>query len=188
MSARNSRFNKKTVLVAGLDTVLLAGGSAAFAYWSTGGVGLGDITAGTGTAGIVPVQDPTIATNLTSLVINGTVAGTAVPLYGTFQNTSTSPLTVTNLVVAVASGTQSATYSGLSGCTSADFFLVQPTKIGASSAVTATTLPLTTAFTVTASQASYGYWGGASIVFVNSTSSQDGCKGATVALKYTVTN
>ena len=187
MSASKSRFSKKNIVVAGLAVILVAGGTSAYAFWTAGGVGTGDVTASVGTAGVVPVQDASIATDLTSLVINGTVAGTAVPLFGTFQNTSTSPGTVTNLVVAVASVSQSATYSGLSTCDSTDFTLVQPTKIGSSS-TTFSAPPLTTAFTVTASQASYGYWGGASIAFKSTGVSQDGCKGATVSLKYTVTS
>jgi hypothetical protein len=133
--------------------------AAAFAYWTTSGSGTG--TAGTGDAATVNVtQVGTIA----GLVPGG--AAQAVDF--TITNGKTTSQYVTSVSVSIDS-IKKADNTTATGCSAADFTIVQPTAINRDLAAGATTFSPS----------------GASIAMNDATTNQDACKTVTVNLAYT---
>jgi hypothetical protein len=166
------KLSKKTLAVA-TTVVLLSGGGAAYAYWTTTGTGIGTATTGTSTA---------ITANQTSTIGNLRPGGTPQVLAGNFTNPVVNgPQYVTSVTVSIASVTK-ATGAPAGTCAEADYVLVPATGV------------MTVGAEVPASATTSGTWGGAgsgsaagvTIAFVNTVANQDACKGATVNLQYAV--
>jgi hypothetical protein len=133
--------------------------AAAFAYWTTSGSGTG--TAGTGDAAAVNVtQVGTIA----GLVPGG--AAQAVDFK--IANGKTTSQYVTSVSVSIDSIKKTADNTTATGCTTADFTIVQPTAINRDLAAGDTTFSPS----------------GASIAMNDATTNQDACKNVTVNLAY----
>jgi hypothetical protein len=157
------KISKRKIAATIAITAILVGGggAAAIAYWSAGGTGSGTAVTGT-SASVAAIQTSTI-----SGLAPGVAAQT---LSGNFTNTNAAATYVTSVTASIGTITQA---SGATGsCTSADYSLSNPVmNVGA-------TVPVGTA---------QGAWSGATIQFKNNTlANQDGCKGATVAITYTV--
>src|SRR3954451_21395617 len=109
-----SKFmNKKVAVVAGAAAAVAIGGGAALAYWTTDGTGSGSASTG---------SDSGITIYQTSTVTNLSPGSTAQSLAGDFTNTNASPVKVTQVNVDFA-----ATTVWQTGCSAADYTLVQPT-------------------------------------------------------------
>ena len=156
-----AHWKKKTVVLTLALTLVVGGGGAAFAYWTTTGNGTGSAT--TGTAG-------TITANQTSTITNLGPGVDAQTLSGNFTNTTSGPVYVGTVTVAIASVTQA---SGATGTCSADDYTLSPTVMNVGHEV--------------ATGTGVDSWTGATIQFKDkTTTNQDGCKGATVNLEYTI--
>jgi hypothetical protein len=154
---------RKVAATIAITAILIGGGgAAAIAYWSAGGTGTGTALTGTSTA-ITAIQTSTI-----SGIAPGAAAQT---LSGNFNNPGTSPAWVTSVTAAISSVTK-AVGAPAGTCDATDYTLsgaIMP--VGAEIA------------TGTAK----GAWTGATIAFNDKASTlQDGCKGATVTITYTV--
>jgi hypothetical protein len=146
----------------GLKVVAIAGGlvlvgGVAFAYWTQGG-------SGTGSAATGNTVDITV--NQTGSAITGLAPGVAAKtLSGNFDNPNSGPVYVTSVTVSIDS------IDSPGACDPSDFTLTGTTmavghEVAKGNGVDA--------------------WGGATIAFNDKTNvNQDGCKGATVHLKYT---
>ena len=152
---------KKTKLAATSAAVVLVGGGAAFAYWTAGGSGTGSATTGTVTA-LTAVQ---------TSAVSGMRPGDAnQTLSGNFNNPNSGPVYVSTVTASIASVTQA---------------------VGAVGSCDATDYSLTDAVMQVNDQVpagdGQGSWFGAKIKFNNKPAvNQDGCKGATVSLSYTI--
>ncbi|WP_146069851.1 hypothetical protein [Cryobacterium sp. M15] len=154
------RSTKKTIITAGLVLALVAGGGAAFAYWTTTGTGSGTAAAGANVA-ISVVQ--------TSAPSNVNPGAAAQVLSGNFTNTNTGPVYVTSVTASIAAVTK-ATGAPAGACTAADYVL--------SDAL----MPVGRLIPAGTAQDS---WAGAKIAFNNNpTTSQDACKNATITFSY----
>jgi hypothetical protein len=155
-------MRKTTKLAAAVGASALVIGSAgmAYAFWSTSGSGDGAASTATA-AGLVVVHQTSTVTNLTPG--SGTQA-----LSGNFDNTTNpSPVKIVQVSVDFTGTTWQ------SGCTDADYALVQPAAQTAGN----TMVPVGLA---------KGAWTGGSIEMLNNTlASQDGCKGQALVLHYT---
>lgn len=152
------KFTKKTVVVATGVVIVLAGSGVAFAYWTAGGTGTGTAATGTNVA-ITAVQTSTV-----SAMKPGDLAQ---PLNGNFSNTNTSPVYVTSVTASITG-----VAGGAGSCDATDYTLATPI-MSVNAEVSAGT--------------AQGAWTGATIKFNNKASvNQDGCKGATVTLTYTI--
>lgn len=157
----NKLPRKRLVLIV-TAALLLTGGGIAFAYWTAGGSGTGSATTGSGT---VP-----ITANQTSTITNMRPGDSAQTLSGTFTNTNSGPVYVTNVVASIASVFQGGVVAV--GCDATDYTLANTTmtvghEVAAGTGVDA--------------------WTGATIQFNDKAgSNQDACKGATVNLAYVV--
>ena len=108
-----SKFSSKRVLVIGIVAALVVGGGgAAFAYWSSTGSGAGTATSGTNTAFTVTSSAPTGD----ALVPDGPAQNVAFSV----ANPSTGTLDFTSLVVTVANSNGSA-WVAVPGCSAADY-------------------------------------------------------------------
>lgn len=154
------RINKKSKVAVVTAVFVLAGGGAAFAYWTIGGSGTG--TAVTGTS----VDITAVQTTVVAPMYPGDAPQT---LAGNFTNTNTGPVYVAQVTASIASVTQAVGAVGICGAT--DYTLTLPVM-----AVNAE-VPVGTGT---------GAWSGATIQFNNKASNQDGCKGATVNLAYAI--
>ena len=153
--------NKKLVTVAGA-VLVLGGTGVAFAYWSAGGSG-----AGTGATGTTVA----ITANQTSTVTAMGPGDSAQTLSGNFDNPNSGPVYVTSVTASIASVTKAAG-APAGACGAGDYTLANPVM---------------TVGTEVAAGTAKGAWTGATIKFNNSTTvNQDGCKGATVNLAYTI--
>ncbi|PRY67129.1 hypothetical protein B0I08_10722 [Glaciihabitans tibetensis] len=155
-----SKFSKKTTVIAISAVLLLAGGGAAFAYWTTTGTGTGTAAVGTNEA-VTAVQ-----TSVPVAMYPGNAAQT---LSGNFTNPNDGPAyvaTVTASIDSVTPGSATAL-----GCTAADFTLANP--------------EMTVGADVAAGTA-VGAWTGATIQMINSGTNQDDCKDALVTFSYVV--
>lgn len=158
------KFSKRKVAATIAITAILigGGGAAAIAYWDAGGTGTGSATTGTNAA-ITAVQTSTV----TGLVPGGAPQ----TLAGNFNNGNTSPTWVTSVTASISSVTK-AVGAPSGTCDATDYTLT-----GATMAVGAEI----------ASGTGKGAWTGATIAFNDKASTlQDGCKGATVNLTYTI--
>jgi len=143
-------LRSKKVRVVAITTLLTVFGAVGvFAYWTAGGSGEG--AAGTGTSTAVGINQTSVVSAMGPGVGPQALAGTftaAVPTY-------------VGQVTAAVNGSLLP-----SGCTSADYVIVQPT---------ATNAEVTTGST----------WSGGSIAFLNDPArNQDACQGATVDIAY----
>ncbi len=153
--------SKKLAIVTGA-VVVLGGTGIAYAYWSAGGSGTGSASTGTTVA---------ITANQTTTVTAMAPGDSAQALSGNFDNPNSGPVYVTSVTASIASVVK-ATGAPTGACTAADYTLA-----GAVMTVGAQ-VPAGTA---------QGAWTGATIKFNNSAvQNQDGCKGATVNLAYTI--
>lgn len=154
------KFTKKQYLAAGAAAVIIAGGAgAAFAYWTTSGSGSGSATTGT-SAALTVTQVGTI-----SGLVPG---GAAQPVDFTITNGKSTPQYVTSVSYSIAS-IKKADNTDATGCSAADFTLVQPNAIGQDLASGDTTFSPS----------------GASLAMRDLSTNQDGCKNVTVNLAFT---
>jgi hypothetical protein len=135
----------------------LAVATAAFAYWTTTGSGTGSASTGTTT--------PVTITQVGS--ISGLAPGSAAQAVDfKINNPASTKQYVTSVTVSISSVTVGG--APATGCSSADFTLVQPNAIS-------TDLPSgDTSFSPS----------GATLAMKNLATNQDGCKGATVNLAF----
>jgi hypothetical protein len=154
------KFSKKTLAVVAGGALILGASGVAYAYWTAGGTGTGTGATGTSVA-ISAVQ--------TSTITNLRPGGAAQTLSGNFTNSNDEPVYVTSVTAAVTSVTP---VEPLTDCEVNDYVIASPTMlVGAQ-------VPVGTA---------QGAWTGATIAFVNEAAeNQDGCKGATVTITYTI--
>ena len=152
---------KKTTAIMIAAVTVLAGGGAAFAYWTAGGSGTGTGATSNGSADVTVVQ--------TSTVTAMQPGDSAQPLSGTFDNPNDGPAYVATVTAAVGSVTKAG--GAVGDCDASDYTLA-----GAAMTVNAEVPANDT-----------GAWTGATIKFNNKAgTNQNGCKGATVNLTYTV--
>lgn len=155
------KFTKKRIVVAAVAALVLIPAGTAFAYWTVGGSGSGTATTGT---------SADITVNQTS-TLNAMYPGdTAQTLSGDFDNTNSGPVYVGTVTVSIDSVTK-ATGAAAGTCDATNYTLSNPV--------------MTVGHEV-ASGTSVDSWSGATIKFNNKTTSQDGCKGATVNLTYAI--
>lgn len=151
------KLTKRRGLALGL-ILTLAIATGAYAYWTANGSGTGSATTAAGTSAITANQ----TTALTPMYPGDSPQ----TISGDFDNPNSGPVYITNVTVSIASVTAPGT------CDASDF-----TLSGASMAVGAE-VPAGT---------SQGSFTGATIQFNNkAATNQDGCKGATVNLAYSV--
>jgi hypothetical protein len=155
------KSTKRTVAITAATVVLLAGGGAAFAYWSAGGTGTGTATAGTSVA--ISAVQTTVLTPLRPGAIAQTISGN-------FSNTNSNPVYVSTVTASIGAVAK-ATGAPAGACEAADFALAN--------AVMTVNLDVP-------SGTAQGAWTGASLTLVNKPANQDACKGATVTLNYVV--
>jgi hypothetical protein len=152
-----SFLTRKRVLALSVVAVL-AITAAAIAYWTTSGTGTG--SASTGTSSAVTVSQVGSITNLRP-------GSPAQPIDFKISNAASESQYISSVAVSISSIT--APNSDASHpCTAADFALVQPNAVNQD-------LP---------SGDSTFSPSGASLALTNSSSNQDGCKGATVNLAF----
>lgn len=138
-------------------TLAIAG--AAVAYWTNSGTGSGTATTGNTAADLTFTQ--------TSTHSNLRPGATAEPITGTITNTGDETVLVTSLSAAIDD-------AGMTGCDATDY------TIGGSPASFSTSIPAGGTYSVTAAA-------GLTIAFNNKPAvNQDGCKGETVNIDYTV--
>jgi hypothetical protein len=155
----NKLKSRKGLVVFG-SLILLAAGSAAYAYWTTTGSGAGDAATATGQS---------IVVNQTATITDIYPGGPGVLLEGTFDNPNGGPVRV-HQVHAVIDDVTGPDVLNVPTCTTADYTLPDPT-------VTVDAL-------VPAGNAQ-GSWTGGHVAMTNTGANQDSCKGATVHLLYT---
>lgn len=153
-----SQSRGRRTLIGGVVLALALAG-AAIAYWTVGGSGTGSATVGT---------NNTLTANQTVTLSAMFPGDTPQTLSGNFNNPNTGPTFVSTVTASIASVTP----AGAGTCDASDFTLASPTM------------------TVNAEVPSgngVGSWSGATIQFNNKPAvNQDGCKGATVNLAYTI--
>ncbi len=169
MSTKGTTRRRRTVAATlAVGGVLLTGG-VAWAYWTTSGTGTGSAAVGTD-AGVSVAQDNSVA---------GLVpGGTAKPIDFTVTNlSSTAPVQISDVTISFTPGTFGA------GCSAADFVITQPSK---PSAGTPLSIAASSSLSFTSGGAGATGATGAAIAMLNTGSNQDGCKGQTISLTFTV--
>lgn len=136
----------------------LALSGVAFAYWTATGGGTGNANAAAG------VDDVTVTANPLTAMYPGDSQG----LTGLFTNGNTIGVYITSMTVSIDSITSVGTCTF--GTAGSDFQILNPTVNVAG------VLPVGTTA-----------WAGPTIVFNDQDYNQDGCKGATVNLTFTIT-
>ncbi|MCU1657695.1 MAG: hypothetical protein JWO57_2351 [Pseudonocardiales bacterium] len=152
------KFSKKQYLAAGAAAVIIAGGAGtAFAYWTTSGSGTGSGTAATanGTLGLHA-----------SFASDTLTPGNSVPVSFTADNTNSSDLQV-GTVHTVVTTTPAVDATGT--CNASWFSVADVTENQVITHNTSGTALAT----------------GGTLVFAESGTNQDGCKGATITLTLT---
>jgi len=155
------KFSRRRGLVAGVAIALALAG-AAIAYWTAGGSGTGSGAAAGGQTGLTVRQ----TTTLTPMYPGDSPQ----TISGTFDNPNSGPTYVGNVTVSIASVVK-AGGAPAGPCDASDFTLANAT-MAVNSEVPAGT--------------GQGQFTGATIQFNNEATNQDGCKGATVNLAYTI--
>ena len=146
---------KKTSIIAIFLVLAVAGG--AYAYWTAGGTGTGDVETGTAVE---------LVANQTSIMTEMYPGDSPQTLSGDFDNDNEGPVYVTSVTAAITDVT-----GGDGVCAAADYTLASPVMtVGAE----------------VAAGLGVGAWTGATIQFNNTGANQDGCKNATVTLTYTI--
>lgn len=159
------RHPKLKFVTAGLVALALVGaGGAAYAFWS--GAGLG-----TGTAAVDPGTTTSVVVDQTSVLAPMAPGVAAQALSGHFTNnvTGATPVQVTSVTASVASVSKGGTV--LTTCTASDF------------TITNAVMPVNLLIPVGDPE---GAWSGATIAFNSTSANQDGCKGATVNIGYSI--
>ena len=153
---------KKTTAIMIAAVTVLAGGGAAFAYWTAGGSGTGTGTTAATTSNVTAVQ--------TSTVSNLAPGATAQTLTGNFTNPNSGPVYVGTVTASISSVVKAG--GAVAGvCDATDYTL-------ASAAMTVgAQVP---------AGAAQGAWTGATVQFNNKGTNQDQCKLATVNIAYAV--
>jgi hypothetical protein len=154
MSTNHAR-NRKIAVSAVVAGLVLAGGGAAFAYWSSSGSGVGEATTGESTAFTVTSEDATGGPL--------TPGGPSQSVTFTVTNPSTGAQTLNSVVVRVANADGSA-WTAVAGCSAADYAITTPVV----------------AYGVIAGGADVD--GTVSISMINATTNQDACQLADVPL------
>ena len=154
------KVSKRAFILLAVASVAVVAALGAYAYWTTSGSGTGSATTGTNSA---------VTITQTSTVSGLRPGSPAQPLDFDINNTASVNQYVTSVVVAMT-GVAGPNIDASHPCTTGDFTLVQPNAINAD---------------LTPGNHSYAP-SGASLALNNSASNQDGCKGATVALSYTI--
>lgn len=156
------KMNKRRGVALGLFLVLAITAGGAYAYWTSGGSGTGSGQAANGTADVV--------VNQTTVLTDFYPGDSAQTLSGDFDNPNSGPVYIGTVTASISSVTK-AVGAPAGTCDATDFTLSNA------------------AMTVNAqvpAGAGQGSWTGATIQFNNKATNQDACKGATVALAYTV--
>jgi len=153
---------KKSMAIVLSAAIVLAGGGAAYAYWTAGGSGTGSASTAAGTTAVTAVQ--------TSTVTAMKPGDTAQTLAGNFTNTNGGPVYVTSVTASIASVTK-AGGAPAGTCDATDYTLASPSMTVAAEVANGT---------------AQGAWTGATVKFNNKVTNQDACKGATVNLAYAV--
>ena len=159
------QFKKRRFLPAALAIlVLVVGSGVAYAYWTAGGTGGGSAKAADSVSNVT-VNQTTVLTPMFP-------GDTAQTISGNFTNTNAAPTYVTTVTASIASVTKAG--GAVAGvCDSTDFTLGTPVV------TVAALIPVgSPEITVT--------WTGPTLHFNNKATNQDACKGATVALTYTI--
>ena len=152
-----SRFkNKKKTSVIAIFLVMSIAG-AAYAYWTAGGTGSGDVETGTVVA---------LEANQTSVMTPMYPGDAPQTLSGDFNNDNEGPVYVTSVTAAITG-----VAGGDGACSAADYTL------------TGALMPVGEEV---AAGDGEGDWTGATIQFNTTGANQDGCKNATVTLTYTI--
>ena len=153
---------KKSAAIMVAAVTVVAAGGAAFAYWTAGGSGTGSGATAASSSNVTVVQTSTI-----SAMQPGDAAQT---LSGKFNNPNTGPAYVGTVTASISGVTKDpGAVAGV--CDASDYTLANA------------------AMTVNAEVPAgnnVGSWTGATIKFNNKGTNQNQCKGATVALAYTV--
>jgi hypothetical protein len=152
--------SKRTLVLVGVLAVAAISALGAYAYWTTSGSGTGSATTGSNSA---------VTITQTSTVSGLRPGSGAQALDFDINNTASVNQYVTSVVVAMT-GVTGPNIDVTHPCTTGDFTLVQPNAINSD---------------LTPGNHSYAP-SGASLALDNTASNQDGCKGATVALSYTI--
>jgi hypothetical protein len=152
--------SKKGIALLAALAVAVVAAVGAYAYWTTSGSGTGSATTGTNSA---------VSITQTSTVSGLRPGSPAQALDFDINNTASVNQYVTSVVVAMT-GVTGPNIDGTHPCTTGDFSLVQPAAINAD---------------LTPGVHHYAP-SGATLAMLDSGSNQDGCKGATVALSYTI--
>jgi len=153
--------SKKPLAILIVTAVLVAGGGAAFAYWTAAGSGSGSAASGSTSGAVTVVQ--------TSVISNVRPGGAAQTLSGNFTNTNDSPTYVANVIATIGTVTK-ATGAAAGTCDATDYVISGGTMAVAAQVPTGTV---------------QGAWTGATLAFTNKAAvNQDACKGATVTISY----
>jgi hypothetical protein len=152
------KLNKKIAIALSAAAIVAIGGGTAFAYWTTSGSGTGTASTTAGTADLTVTQTAA-PTNLAPGVPAGAIAGTV-------KNNAVNNAKVDSVTVSIASVS-----GGVGTCSASDYDLSNPIMTVGTDLIPNQTVSFS----------------GASLGFHNDPSAnQDGCKGATVHLLYTV--
>jgi len=154
------KLGKRTWVLLAVAGVAVITAVAGYAYWTTSGTGAGSATTGTNSA---------VTITQTSTVSNLRPGSPAQALDFDINNTASVNQYVDGVVVAMT-GVTGPNITLAHPCTTGDFTLVQPNAINSD---------------LTPGNHSYAP-SGASLALNDTASNQDGCKGATVALSYTI--
>jgi len=163
---RKLLFGKRRLAVIGATTAIaLAGGGAAFAYFSSSGSGTGHATVGTSTAYTVTVGDP-----VGPALVPVTPTGPGQTFTYTVKNNDAGPQTVTGATITVTPDASHAT----AGCL-ASWYQVSNTNIAtpANPGVQVYTTPVSIAAGDTSSSAEFAF----TVKLIDSGTNQDVCKG-----------
>jgi hypothetical protein len=141
--------------------LVLGGGTAAFAYWTSTGHGQGSATTGT-----------TVPFTLVSTAPSGTAmspGGATQTVAFTVTNPATTPQTLSSVVATVANATTGAAWTSVAGCGAGDY------TVG--TATVSSYGPIPAGGTAT---------GSVTITMNNTASNQNACIGATVPLYFAI--
>jgi hypothetical protein len=161
------QFKKRRLIPVALAIVVLVVGSGvAYAFWTSGGSGSGSGSAASGV---------TVTVNQTGSALKPMYPGDSPQtISGDFTNATGAPVLVTTVTASIASVTPLVAGT----CDASNFLLNNLALTGPTATVNAQVPVGSPETTVT--------WTGITIQFYNKDTNQDGCKGATVALGYSI--